>query len=57
MENSSEDRRTAVYVMGKCPDKLDFAEFCKTDAGEDYWLVHAALRNVPDSPCGADRYI
>ena len=27
MENSSEDRRTAVYVMGKCPDKLDFAEF------------------------------
>lgn len=52
MENSSEDRRTAVYVMGKCPDKLDFAEFfAKLMQGEDYWLAHAALQAMSRTPC------
>ena len=52
MENSSEDRRTAVYVMGKCPDKLDFAEFfAKRMQGEDYWLAHAALQAMSRTPC------
>ena len=52
MDNSSEDRRTAVYVMGKCPDKLDFAEFfAKLMQGEDYWLAHAALQAMSRTPC------
>ena len=52
MENSSEDRSTAVYVMGKCPDKLDFAEFfAKRMQGEDYWLAHAALQAMSRTPC------
>lgn len=51
-ENPGEDRRTAVYVMGKCPDKLDFADFfAKLMRGEDYWLAHAALQAMARTPC------
>lgn len=52
-ENSSGDRRTAVYVMGKCPDKLDFTDlFASLMQGEDYWLAHAALQAMARTPCG-----
>lgn len=51
MENSSEDRRTAVYVMGNARINWILRNFCKTDAGEDYWLAHAALQAMSRTPC------
>ena len=51
-ENSIQDRRTAVCVMGGCPDKLDFIElFAGLMRGEDYWLAHAALQAMSRTPC------
>lgn len=50
--NKLEERKTAVYVMGTCPDKMNCAcEFKKLMRQEDYWLAHTALQAVSSSGC------
>lgn len=50
--NSQEDRKAAVYIMGKCPDKMDYISlFRELMQGESYWLAHTALQAVSGTPC------
>lgn len=52
--NSGELRRTAVWVMGTCPDKMDFLpQLTALMRGESYQLAHAALQAVSRTPCEA----
>lgn len=39
--------RTAIYVIGKCKDAMDYEEqFIKWMRGEDYWIAHQALQSA-----------
>lgn len=46
-ENDEETRKTAVYVIGACDDKMDYVtELSELMRGESYWLAHTALQAV-----------
>ena len=50
--NSCVDRKTAVYIMGKCPDKTDYIPlFRQLMRGDSYWLAHTALQAMAGTPC------
>lgn len=49
--NSEEDRKTAVYEMGTCIDKMDYrGMFAELMRGESYWMAHTALQAVAGTP-------
>ena len=49
--NSLEDRKTAVYEMGTCADKMDYTGlFIELMRGESYWMAHTALQAVAKTP-------
>lgn len=51
-ENGEESRKSAVYVMGACPDKTDFLPlFIGLMRGPSYWLAHTALQAMLRTPC------
>lgn len=51
-KNDEESRKTAVYVMGCCPDRMDFLPLFKAlMRGDSYWLAHTALQAVAKTPC------
>lgn len=50
--NEEETRKTAVYVIGTCDDKMDFVkELSELMRGESYWLAHTALQAVFRTKC------
>lgn len=45
--NKEETRKTAVYVIGTCDDKMNYVrELSELMRGESYWLAHTALQAV-----------
>lgn len=43
--NSEDVRKTAVYVVGTCGDKMDYiSQLIKLMRGDSYWLAHTALQ-------------
>ena len=50
--NKEETRKTAVYVIGTCDDKMNYVrELSELMRGESYWLAHTALQAVFRSKC------
>lgn len=51
-QNSEEERKCAVYVMGSCPDKMEYLPvFEALMRGKSYWLAHTALQAVARTKC------
>lgn len=52
--NKEETRKTAVYVIGTCDDKMNYVrELSELMRGESYWLAHTALQAVFRSNAGS----
>ena len=52
LNRNEEERRTAVYVMGKAKDKMRYLEcFIHFMKGDSYWHAHAALQAVSKTEC------